>query len=144
MRLAVRERMKTLTRTRLCRRHGRARRGFSLIEVVVAIAIIAMVSGGVVVAVMKHKEKSDKDMTRVNAGAIRMGVKSWWIEHSMNECPNVKRLVDDGAIDRGKAVSQDAWGQPWKIMCENHDATVISRGPDKTPDTEDDIRVPQG
>lgn len=144
MRLALGECMPTLIRRKLrCKQH-RARRGFSLIEVVVAIAIIAMVSGGVVVAVMKHKEKSDKNMTRVNAGAIRSGVKAWWIEHSVSECPNVKRLVDDGAIDRGKAVSQDAWGQPWKIVCEDHDATVISRGPDKTPDTEDDIRVPQG
>jgi prepilin-type N-terminal cleavage/methylation domain-containing protein len=136
--------MQISIRTKLRRKHRRSRRGFSLIEVVVAIAIIAMVSGGVVVAVMKHKEKSDKNMTRVNGGAIRMGVKSWWIEHSTSECPNVKRLVDDGALDRGKAVSQDAWGQAWKIVCEDHDATVISRGPDKLPDTDDDIRVPQG
>jgi prepilin-type N-terminal cleavage/methylation domain-containing protein len=136
--------MQTLIRTKLRRKHRGGRRGFSLIEVVVAIAIIAMVSGGVVVAVLKHKEKADANMTRVNAGAIRAGVKAWWIEHSVSECPNVKRLVDDGAIDRGKAVSQDAWGQPWKIVCEDHDATVISRGPDKTPDTEDDIRVPHG
>jgi prepilin-type N-terminal cleavage/methylation domain-containing protein len=129
-------------RTKLELQRRRARRGFSLIEVVVAIAIIAMVSGGVVVAVMKHQAESQKKMTKVNAAAIRNGVKSWWIDHQGSECPDVKVLVADGLIDRGKGVKQDAWGQPWKIVCENQEATVISRGPDRTPDTEDDIRVP--
>ena len=134
--------MPTHIRTKLKLQRRRARRGFSLIEVVVAIAIIAMVSGGVVVAVMKHKVESDKKMTRVNAGAIRNGISTWWLDHQASECPDVKTLVVDGALDRGKALKQDAWGQPWKIVCENQDATVISRGPDMTPDTADDIRVP--
>lgn len=134
--------MPTHIRTKLGSHRRRARRGFSLIEVVVAIAIIAMVSGGVVVAVMKHQIESQKKMTRVNAGAIRNGVRTWWIDHQASECPDVKALVADGALDRGKGVKQDAWGQPWKIVCENQEATVISRGPDKQPDTEDDIRVP--
>jgi hypothetical protein len=81
-------------------------------------------------------------MTAVNAGAIRHGVKTWWIDHQESACPDVKLLVADGALDRSKSIKQDAWGQPWKIVCANNDATVISRGPDKTPDTEDDIRVP--
>lgn len=134
--------MPTHIRTNLGTNRRRARRGFSLIEVVVAIAIIAMVSGGVVIAVMKHKESSDRKMTAVNAGAIRNGVSTWWIDHQSSECPDVKALIADGAIDRSKATKGDAWGQPWKIVCENHEATVISRGPDKTPDTPDDIRVP--
>lgn len=92
---------------------------------------------------MKHKAESQKKMPRINAAAIRMGIKSWWVDHSVSECPTVKMLVDDDVIDRGKAVSQDAWGQPWKIVCDGRDATVTSRGPDQQPDTEDDIRVPQ-
>lgn len=131
-------------RAQHCRRtkRHRARRGFSLIEIVVAIAIIAMVSAGVTVAVVGHFNKAKITSTTTNAQTIRGGIRAWWLEHDSSTCPDVKTLVADGAIDRGKKVGQDAWGEPWRIVCEPNDATVISKGPDKKPDTEDDIRVP--
>jgi prepilin-type N-terminal cleavage/methylation domain-containing protein len=122
-----------------------ARRGcraFSLIEIVVAVAIIAMLSGAVAVAVIIQKRNADISLTTSNAEIIRGGVDTWWMSHGANECPTVKELVADGALKRGKSAQADAWGQPWRILCDVGDATVISRGPDKTPDTEDDIRVP--
>jgi general secretion pathway protein G len=107
----------------------------------VVIAIIAMISGGVAVAVIKHKEHADISMTRTNAQTIRLGVKSWWVTHDSATCPTIKTLVADGEIEKGK-VAKDAWEQPWRLKCEDSDITVLSNGPDKAPDTEDDIRVP--
>lgn len=112
-----------------------------MLEIIVAIAIIAMISAGIAVAVVIQKEKADIRITTVNASAIRMGIKSWWIDHDTSSCPDVRALVADGVIDRGK-VDRDAWGQPWRIQCEALDATIVSMGPDRRPDTEDDIRVP--
>jgi prepilin-type N-terminal cleavage/methylation domain-containing protein len=120
----------------------RARRGFSLLEIIVAIAIIAMVSAGVTVAIVGHFNKAKITTTKTNAQSIRSGIKAWWLENDGSTCPDVKILVADGAIDRGKKVAEDAWGQPWRIVCEQNDVTIISKGPDKLPDTEDDIRVP--
>jgi prepilin-type N-terminal cleavage/methylation domain-containing protein len=119
----------------------RARRGFSLIEIVVAIAIIAMISAAITVAVIGHKKTAEISLTTSNAETIRMGVKTWWVYHDSASCPTVRALVADGTLDRGK-VDFDAWHQPWQIKCEDNDVTIISRGPDKLPDTEDDIRVP--
>ena len=124
------------------RHRKQPKQGFSLIEIVVAIVIIAMISGAIAVAVIGHKKTADISMTTTNAQTIRMGVKSWWIDHDSGSCPTVPMLVEGGEIDRGKATKTDAWGQPWSIKCEENDVTVSSRGPDKLPDTEDDIRVP--
>lgn len=126
------------------RRLRRAQRGFSLLEIIVAIAIIAMISAGVTVAIMSQKKKADISLTTSNAQTIRGGVKTWWIDHDSASCPTIGRLVSDGAIDKSKSTKMDAWGEPWLIKCEDYDAVVISKGPDKTPDTEDDIRVPNG
>jgi len=100
-----------------------------------------MISGAVAVAVYKHKVEADISITRTNAQTIRMGVKSWWVTHDSATCPTVKTLVVDGELDKGK-VSKDAWQQPWRLKCEDNDISVLSNGPDKLPDTEDDIRVP--
>ena len=51
-------------------------------------------------------------------------------------------MIADGEIDRGRMTKEDAWGQPWLITCDDRDATVASNGPDRLPETDDDIRVP--
>jgi competence protein ComGC len=113
-----------------------------LLEVLVVVAIIAMLSAAVAVAVVVHKRNSDISLTTSNADIIRAGVELWWLSHDTSQCPTVGDLVADGALKRGKSTRVDAWGGPWRIVCEADDATIITRGPDKTPDTEDDIRVP--
>jgi prepilin-type N-terminal cleavage/methylation domain-containing protein len=120
----------------------RRRRGFSLLEIIVAIGIIAMISSGIAVAIMKQKKNADIKLTTTNAESIRMGVKTWWMDHDSGSCPTVPVLIADGAIDKSRSTKADAWGQPWVIKCEDYDAVVISKGPDTQPGTEDDIRVP--
>lgn len=129
--------------------HSRARRrvarGVSLIEIVVAVAIIAMLSAGITVAVVKIASDSKKDLTRTNAQAIRSAVKMWWgTSGDAATCPTVGMLLADGALEKGKSTKIDAWGQPWQLKCDDSDVAVISRGPDKQAGTEDDITVPEG
>jgi prepilin-type N-terminal cleavage/methylation domain-containing protein len=116
-------------------------RGFSLIEIVVAIAIIAMISASITIAVVHYKTMAEVKLTTANAETIRAGVKSWWIEHDAATCPTITHLVADGALDRGK-VDRDAWRGSWQLSCAENDVTVVSAGPDKQLGTEDDIRVP--
>ena len=132
--------MQTTLQRKLTRQ--RKRRGFSLLEIIVAIAIIAMISSGIAVAIMKQKRSADIKLTATNANSIRIGVKTWWIDHDSGSCPTITTLIADGAIDKSKSTKADAWGQPWLIKCEDYDAVVISKGPDALPDTEDDIRAP--
>jgi prepilin-type N-terminal cleavage/methylation domain-containing protein len=131
-----------------CNRHRRTNRtlrtrGFSLLEIVVAVAIIAMLSAGISVAVLIVNERQRVSLTRTNAEALRGAVKMWRsLENDSATCPSVPTLIADGVLDRGKSAKQDAWGQPWTIECDDRDATITSRGPDQQLGTEDDIRVP--
>lgn len=121
----------------------RARRGFSLVEIVVAVAIIAMISAGITVAVININEQQKIKLTRSNAELLRGAVKLWRIQgNDSAACPTIPMLIADGEIDRGRMTKEDAWGQPWQIVCDDRDAIVSSRGPDRLPDTDDDIRVP--
>ena len=125
------------------RKRRRARGGFGLIEIVVSVAIIAMISAAITVAVINIAVRQKVELTKTNGETIRSAVKLWWASgNDAGNCPTVKDLVADGALDRGKSTKGDAWGQPWRIQCDASDATIVSLGPDKLLDTEDDIRVP--
>lgn len=125
------------------RKRRRARGGFSLVEIVVAVAIIAMISAGITMAVIGINNGQKIKLTRSNAELLRGAVKMWRIQgNDSAACPTIPMLIADGEIDRGRMTKEDAWGQPWHITCDDRDATVASNGPDKLPDTEDDIRVP--
>lgn len=125
------------------RKRRRGSRGFSLVEIVVAVAIIAMISAGITVAVITINEQQKVKLTRSNAELLRGAVKMWRIQgNDSTDCPTIPMLIADGQIDRGRMTKEDAWGQPWHIACDERDATVTSTGPDRLLDTEDDIRVP--
>jgi general secretion pathway protein G len=130
-------------RTFRAQQRARRGRGFSLLEIVVVVAIIAMISAGITVAVTKHAADAKRRLSITNAVAIRQAVKAWWLENDASQCPTVKLLVADGSLDRRKNVELDAWMEPWKIECSSQDATVMSKGPDRKAQTEDDISVPE-
>ena len=128
---------------RVGQRRRHASRGFGLVEIVITVAIIAMISAAVTVGIMKIAERQKISLTRTNGETLRTAVKMWRAtEDDAAGCPSVPNLIADGMLDRGKAAKTDAWGQPWIIECDATDATIVSLGPDKLPDTGDDIRVP--
>ena len=110
----------------------------------VAIAIIGMISAAISVAIYKQNVNAKVSLTTTNAETIRNGVKMWWVDHDSGRCPTLAQLVKDGALERSKSLSGDAWQEPWRIQCRDGEVRVVSSGPDKTADTEDDISVPSG
>jgi hypothetical protein len=112
-----------------------------LFEVLIVVAIIALVSAGVGVSVMKPWIGAQTKTTESNARAIRGAVKAWWIEHEVERCPSVEDLLATGTLDRDSP-RQDAWGEAWHIECRDHEVTVSSSGRDRRLGTPDDIRVP--
>jgi prepilin-type N-terminal cleavage/methylation domain-containing protein len=120
----------------------RRSRGVTLIEVLIVIAILAMVSAGVAIKAYAYHVEAQKRMAETNARELRQTVKAWWLSHDGAGCPTVAELVKDGALDKD-APPKDPWGGAWGIECAEDDVTITSKGRDQLAGTADDIRIPR-
>lgn len=114
-------------------------RGFSLIEVLVAIAIVTLVSVAVGIAAYKNWTDSQKKTAFNEARTVRQAVKARQLEK--DSCPTFAMLVDDGVLDEDSP-KQDPWGNAWRIRCDGTRVIVETDGPDRQRGTADDVRVP--
>ena len=115
-------------------------RGVTLIEVLIVVAILSLLSAGIGAAVLHVWIEQRIKLTTNAAVALREAAQRWRAFGS-SDCPTAARLKQDKLIDKASRLD-DAWGTPFVIACEDEDFTVVSWGPDKRPDTSDDIRVP--
>ncbi len=124
---------------------GRAAlRGMTLIEIMIVVAIIAMVAGGVAVVAIPKMKEAQISTAKTGARVIRSAVSQWQLaENEYATCPTVSQLVQDKQLDAGQE-TDDPWGQPYAIECTEDDVIVSSSGPDKQSGSEDDIVVPEG
>ena len=123
------------------RRRRSAVRGVTLFEVLIVVAILALVASGVGIAAFGEFGNARDKLAATNARSLRSVVKTWWVSHDSATCPRIEDLRADGALDKDSP-ARDPWGGPWQIECANEDVTIISNGKDRKHDTEDDIRIP--
>ena len=128
----------------LVRRLRRLRRGrgVTLFEVLIVVAILAMVAGGVAVFALPRFQDSRKKTAESGARTIRMAVQQWQAANNETSCPTVSQLIQDKQLDSGQNTN-DPWGQAYNLNCSDDEVTVISNGPDKKKCTKDDIAVPK-
>ena len=119
----------------------RRARGMTLIEILVVITIIAMISGGVAISVMRAKDEADKTLTQTDATNIRSSVLLFRIANG-SECPTMRRLREEEILDEGRR-DEDAWGNLYRITCTGSRIKVMSNGPDGEADNDDDITAPK-
>lgn len=121
---------------------SRRLRGVTLFEVLIVVAILAMVAGGVAFfALPKFKEAQVKTAESA-ARIIRQAAQSWQATNSDGGCPTVSQLVQDKLLDPGQNTA-DPWGQAFVISCTEDDVVVSSTGGDKKKGTKDDVTVPK-
>jgi type II secretory pathway pseudopilin PulG len=107
----------------------------------VVLAIVALMSAVIAVAVVTYLDRAKRETTRQSAINLRSIITTFRLDHG-EECPTVERLVETEAID-SMSKTKDAWDRAFTIECDDRGRiTVASGGPDKKLGTDDDIRVP--
>jgi general secretion pathway protein G len=123
-------------RRALRRLMARARAGLTLIEIMIVIAIIAMIGGGVTFAFQQQK-KAQIRTTLANARQLRSVAQQYYAEHR-DSCPTAQALITAGEMD-SRAKVTDEWSKPFTIVCNGDELDVTSGGPDGAQGTADDI-----
>lgn len=117
-------------------------RGATLVEVLIVVAIIAMIAGGVAVFALPQYQKSQITAAETGARVLRGAIQQWQKDNMETSCPTVEQLVKEKFIDTGTNTT-DPWNQPYSLSCPDGEVVVVSAGPDKKKGTADDIRIPK-
>ncbi len=115
--------------------------GFTLLEIMVVLAIIALLAGGVGAAVFRSFRRAQIQTARLRVKAARDAVSQFMIDNS-SACPHgVEDLINQKYLDRSNA--KDPWGKDLSLRCpgtnDPDSADISSAGPDKQEGTPDDI-----
>jgi len=121
----------------------RLERGVTLFEVLIVVAILAMIAGGVAFFALPQFNKAKVNTSEGAARVIRQAASQWQATNNETSCPTMSQLVQDKLLDPGQNTA-DPWGQPFSITCGDEDVMVVSGGPDKKKGTKDDIVIPKG
>jgi general secretion pathway protein G len=116
-----------------------AARGVTLVEVLIVVAIMAVISGGVtLVAFPLYKEARIKTAI-TGCQTVKQAADLYQnLDGVADQCPTIQELITSKKID-GKH-SDDPWGMPYRIDCSEGEIRVYSNGNDRKPGTPDDLR----
>jgi general secretion pathway protein G len=115
--------------------------GFTLLEVMIVLAIIGLIAGSIGVGVFRQYQKAQVKTARLNVKEINDAITQYMIENN-SECP--KGMEDLVAKNNIRKAFKDPWGKDFIIKCpgasDPSGADVSSTGPDKQEGTADDVK----
>ena len=131
---------------KLTRNVARAQRGMTLLEIMIVLAILALVMGLVVgPRVMRMFGKSKVDIAQLTVKKYAFEAFGEWSQaHPDKQCPD--KLEDLSQYMDSKDV-KDPWGNPYKMFCgqnlpagAKNGLAVMSAGEDGKEGTDDDVK----
>lgn len=118
-------------------RQQRTAKGFSLIELMLVIAIIGALMGVAAFAMVGQGEKAKTRATEASMKTISVALDSYKLDYNMYP-PSIETLVSTSLL---RSVPSDGWDRPFYYSALQGGATyaLISSGSDGQTNTPDDI-----
>lgn len=132
------ETIEAIVTRRLAQRGKSADRGMTLIEILVVLAIISLIIGGVGVVAFGQLAKAKINTAKNQVVQIQQQCEMYMLEKN-GKCPqDLADLKAAGVINK---VSKDPFGKDYVLTCpgEHGSIDVVSHGPDGEPGGDDDI-----
>ena len=142
------------------RRHGlkrNARLGFTLIEVLLVLAILGVIAAMVVPQLLGRQRQANIDATKLSISGVEQALEIYATDHSgdfpttgdglesLLTAPNNDEKWHGPYLKESKSLPVDAWGRPLQYEypgqhnTDGSKADISSGGPDKAFGTADDI-----
>lgn len=128
------------------------REGFTLMEVLIVLAILAVIIGLVVPNLLGSKKKGDINAAKVQIKAVDDAAELYALDHDGDFPPSIEALMTSPGSDqkwkgpyfKGSKAPADAWNNPIQYQSPgSHQSEgrpdIWSMGPDKQSGTADDI-----
>jgi len=123
-----------------------ARRGFTLVELLVVVAILGILGAIGMQGVTSHIEKTRKTAAKTAVDTIKSAMTNYLIDKKKSTAPSdLKVLIDSNGDDEpflegGEGALMDPWDNEYQIKVNGKKFYILSAGPDGQVGTEDDIR----
>lgn len=117
---------------------GRKQLGMTLIEIMVVVAIISLIMGGIGIMAFNRFQDAQLGTARSEVAKVKGAIETYRV-NKRGKCPKTMQdLKAAGIIDK---VAKDPWGTDYEFKCpgEKDQIDVISAGPDAEMGTADDI-----
>lgn len=131
-----------------------ARRGFTLMEVILVLAILGVIAAMVVPQLLGRQRDANINATKQSIHGIEQAAELYALDHDGNFPTTIDMLLQNSAnsakwkgpyLKNSTQAPADAWGNfiLYEYPGPNHptgeQADIYSIGPDQTPGTDDDI-----
>ena len=123
-------------------RVGSSESGFTLVEIMVVIVILGLLATLVARNVMGASDEARETLAKTNCTMIAGAVRSYYSKNGvLPETLDELWEKDEQGRSELDPVGDDPWDTPYELLPGDtpRDFEVISCGPDKQPETEDDI-----
>jgi general secretion pathway protein G len=116
-----------------------AARGVTLVEVLIVVAIMAVISGGVTLVAFPLFKEARIKTAITGCVTVKQAAELYQnLEGAADQCPTLQDLVTSRKVDGQH--TDDPWGVPYKIDCADGEIHVYSAGNDKKFGSADDLR----
>ncbi|MBI4402710.1 MAG: type II secretion system major pseudopilin GspG [Deltaproteobacteria bacterium] len=130
-------------------------KGFTLIEIMIVLAIVGLLFSFVGVNLMGRFKKAKLDAAKIQIASYQQALQAYYLSHSMYphttqglealiSKPSVGKIPEnypEGGYFGKKKLVEDPWGHPYRYECDDYqNHTITSDGPDGEGGSEDDIK----